>query len=136
VRELANDRTSSARTRLRARIILNSAIGRSNREIARTLGVDAATVSFWRRRFALQRLEGDLHDAPRPGRPSSQSKEITERVLHATWNVNPPEGARWTTRTLARYLGVNHMRVHRTWKANGLTSGAVAGPLARTGTIP
>jgi transposase len=114
------DRKVPARIRLRARILLGAAVGRSNREIARSLGLDPATVSFWRRRFETQRLEGGLEDAPRPGRRSLRTAEVSQRVLNSTYLEPPPHGTRWTTRSLAGHLGVNHMLVHRVWKANGV----------------
>jgi transposase len=128
LRQMAHDRGISSRIRTRARILLGAAMGRTNGEIARILEVDASTVSFWRRRFAVQRLDGGLRDAPRTGRPSSAAAEITARVLLTTRNVPPPQGDRWTTRSLGRYLGVNHMRVHRTWKAHGVSEAESLGP--------
>lgn len=95
-------------------------MGRSNREIARTLDLDPATVSFWRKRVARDGLVAGLRDAPRPGRRRTHTAATSERILHATLNVPPPVGARWTTRSLALFLGVNHMQVHRTWKAGGI----------------
>jgi len=97
------------------------------------LKVDPATVSFWRRRFALERLDGGLCDAPRPGRRDPLSERVSERVLHATRNVPPPRGPRWSTRSLARFLGVNHMQVYRTWKSHGVRPGEMTegGPSSR-----
>ncbi len=60
--------TSSQRDALRARIILRTAKGLSNREIADQLRVSVDTVSRWRRRFAHFGMEG-LRDLPRSGRP-------------------------------------------------------------------
>jgi len=111
------DRRTPVRVRRRARILLGAALGRSNREIARTLALDPATVSFWRRRFVKHRLDGGLVDAPRPTRRNDASTLASERILHATYAVAPPGAQRWTTRALARHLGVNHMQVHRTWKS-------------------
>lgn len=126
LRHLAGERATPGRIRLRARIVLGAAVGWSNREIARALRLHPATVSSWRRRFREERLSRGLKDAPRPGHRSARSVGISERVLHTTLNVPPPQGLRWSTRTLARYLGVNHMRVYRAWKAEGLRP---AGPL-------
>lgn len=109
--------------RRRARILLGAAVGRSNREIARSLRLDPATVSFWRKRFTRDRLQGELNDAPRSGRRPRQSAAVSERVLRATFQEVPPHGTRWTTRTLASHLGLNHMRVYRIWKANGVELG-------------
>jgi len=126
LRALARGRTASARVRGRARVILGAAVGWSNREIARTLGLDPTTVAFWRRRFSAERLARGLRDAPRPKRRSALSLGISQRVLHTTLNVAPPEGDRWSTRTLARYLGVSHMQVYRTWRDEGFRPGGVS----------
>ena len=131
LRRWIGDRKTPSRVRLRARILLGASAGRPNREIARTLGVDPATVSFWRLRFQNHRLEGGLEDARRPGRRTVRTAEVTDRVLHATYHELPETGTRWTTRTLAGHLGVNHMLVHRVWKAHGVVvSGEPANRLA------
>ena len=119
LRALARGRSAPLRIRRRARVILGAAVGWSNREIARTLDLDPATVAYWRRRFLAERLARNLGDAPRPKRRTARSLGISQRVVHTTLNVAPPAGARWSTRTLARYLGVSHMRVYRTWKNEG-----------------
>jgi hypothetical protein len=49
---------------------------------------------------------------------------MTERILRTTREERPPDGGRWTTRSLARTLRVNHMLVHRVWQAEGLLGGA------------
>lgn len=137
LRKWITDRATPPRVRCRARVLLGAAIGRSNREIARSLSIDPATVAFWRLRFAKHRLEGGLRDAPRPGRRRDPTSRASERILHATSHLRPPNGARWTTRSLARHLGINHMMVHRTWKANGLSARELASarpvPMADTG---
>ncbi len=65
---LANSRSLPAGLVSRARIILLSASGKTNQQIARQLGLTNATVGKWRRRFLEQDVSG-LHDELRPGRP-------------------------------------------------------------------
>jgi transposase len=133
----AADRSLPVRVRQRARILLAASEGKSNRTIARSLGVDVQTVSLWRRRFEGMGLEGAMREAPRSGRRSRQAPAISERVLYATYNVQPPKGQRWTTRSLGRYLGLNHMAVHRVWKARGVAhGGALANPDLRVAAKP
>ena len=58
--------TSLARLVQRARIVLAYADTGSVAAAARQVGVSAPTVSKWRDRFLVSRLDG-LEDAPRPG---------------------------------------------------------------------
>ena len=53
---------------LRARIILETASGKSDLEVAGQLGTTRATVGKWRRRFLGTGCEA-LLDEPRPGAP-------------------------------------------------------------------
>src|SRR6266508_2799463 len=57
---------------LRARIVLGCAAGLSNGAVASDLGVHAATVGKWRRRFVADGLDG-LRGAPRPGARKARS---------------------------------------------------------------
>jgi len=50
---------------LRARIVLLSAAGHSNTEVARRVHVSLATVGKWRQRFVLLRLDGLLDELAR-----------------------------------------------------------------------
>ena len=63
----------------RARIVLRCAAGLSNGAVASELGVHAATVGKWRRRFVADGLDG-LLDEPRPGAPRRISDELAARV--------------------------------------------------------
>lgn len=57
---------------VRAKIILMAAEGLPNDEIAHRLDTQRMNISFWRKRFYEQRLEG-LEERARPGRPRSFS---------------------------------------------------------------
>ena len=65
---LANSRSLPAGLVRRAKIILLSASGKTNVEIARQLETSKVTVSLWRCRFLRQGVSG-LYDELRPGRP-------------------------------------------------------------------
>ena len=104
------------RLRMRAHIILKAEEGRTNQSIARELGVTASTVGLWRHRFAVHGLEGIQSLAPHPHQPTGAEGNDAETILRATREAPPPDRLRWTTRTLARYLGLSHMRVYRVWK--------------------
>jgi len=101
---------------LRARIILQCQQGRSNREVARRVGVSAQTVCKWRQRFLADRVPG-LLDQPRSGAPRSISDALVEAVLAKTLHEHPPDAERWSSRRLASELGVSQRAILRIWHA-------------------
>jgi transposase len=115
----ARRRTSSQALAERCRIVLACAEGRSNTEVAQHLGVARSTVIKWRSRFVARRLEG-LVDEPRPGAPRKLSDEHIERVIVTTLETTPTDATHWSTRSLARALGLNQTAVSRIWRAFGL----------------
>jgi transposase len=104
------ERPSSAQAlALRCRIVLACAEGTSNSQVARQLGVARSTVIKWRARFVAHRLDG-LVDEPRPGAPRTISDEQVERVLVMTLETTPTDATHWSTRSLARKLGMSSRR--------------------------
>jgi len=104
---------------LRARIILGCADGRHDLEVAEDLRVNRITVGKWRRRFLSKRLAG-LHDEPRPGAPRKVQDRQVERVITTTLESLPQDATHWSTRSLAKKVGLSHMTVARIWRAFGL----------------
>src|SRR3954451_22200713 len=68
---------------LRSRIVLESATGGPNTEVAARLGVTVQTVGKWRGRLVERRLAG-LVDEPRPGQPRKITDEHVEDVIVRT----------------------------------------------------
>jgi transposase len=102
----------SNRLRLRARIILFCAEGKSVRLISSLLNTRPNTVSKWRGRFLKARLNG-LADEPRPGRVQSQRypADVQQRILKKI-DEKPPEGyAQWNGSLLAKALDINPAKV-------------------------
>ena len=117
LRSLARDSTTHPRVAFRAQILLLAAQGASNKETAKKLGTNPGTVARWRRRFLLQRLPGLEKDAPRPGRPPAIPASSIQALVRATVERSAPDGTPWTTRSLARAMGVSKTTVHRVWQA-------------------
>src|SRR5215217_1033480 len=115
----ARRRSSSQALAERCRIVLACAEGASNTEVAARLGVARPTVTKWRTRFVARRLEG-LADEPRTGAPRKITDEQVERVLVTTLETTPKDATHWSTRSLARALGMNQTAVSRIWRAFGL----------------
>lgn len=112
----ARRRKTAQAIALRARIVLLCAEGHSNLEVARRLRASRLTVGRWRRRFLDRRLEG-LHDEPRPGAPRRISDAMVERVVTLTLETAPPNATHWSTREMAKQLGISRATVHRIWQA-------------------
>jgi transposase len=115
----ARRRTSSQALALRCRIVLACAEGHSNQAVADRLGVSTPTVTKWRARFLKRRLEG-LADEPRPGAARTITDEQVEQVLVATLGTTPAGATHWSTRGLARQLGMSQSAISRIWRAFGL----------------
>lgn len=113
------DSTRPRRAR-RAALLLLLARGWPDARIAAMLELDAHTVARWRRRFMAGGLAGVATERPRSGRPRSAASKHERRVLAATRNQRPPNGGRWSTRSLAAHLGIGHMLVARIWKRAGI----------------
>jgi transposase len=116
----ARGRSVEARLVLRAKIVLAAAEGGENKQIAAELGTLRKTVGLWRQRFARARLSGIERDAPRGGRPATARQEVAAQIVTTTTQERPPAATHWSTRSLARHLGVSRSMVERVWKANRL----------------
>ena len=102
----------------RARIVLLAADGVGTGEIVHRVGVSKPAVIRWKRRYAAEGMAG-LQDRPKPGRPAAIDPM---RIVLATLEP-PPERlgvTHWSSRLLARHLGVSDYTVSTTWKKWGL----------------
>src|SRR3984893_3934118 len=103
----------------RVRIILLSADGLSNKDIAVRLRLNQATVGRWRGRFVKQRLAG-LHEELRSGRPRSIPDEKVATLIRRTLRTKPKDGTHWSCRSLAVETHLSKSTIHRIWRAFGL----------------
>ena len=112
-------RSSAQALAQRSRIVLAAADGLKNTEVAERVGVSRNTVATWRSRFAEHRLDG-LCDEPRPGRPRTISDEQVDAVITKTLESTPKDATHWSTRSMAREVGLTQTAVSRIWRAFGL----------------
>jgi transposase len=110
--------SASKRDSLRAGIVLLRAEGRKEKVVARRLGVSMACVSKWSKRFGEAGLEG-LRDHPGRGRKAWLPVDKVAAVINRL--PQPPPGrTRWSTRTMAKAVGLSPYSVHRIWQRNDL----------------
>jgi transposase len=116
---LAHRSRSAAAVARRARIILACAEGTDSKVVARRLHVTPATVCKWRGRFVRQRLDG-LYDEPRPGAKRTITDAQVEQVIVRTLETTPRGATHWSTRDMAKAVGLSHMAISRIWRTFGL----------------
>ena len=110
---------STQRLATRARIILACAEGLDNTDVAARLRVNTVTVGKWRKRFLDDRLEG-LADEPRPGALRTITDAMVERVITKTLEEKPKAATHWSTRGMAKAVGLSQTAIGRVWHAFGL----------------
>jgi transposase len=103
----------------RAQIILGAARGATNMALARQLRLTRPTVVKWRARFVARGLDG-LLDEPRPGAPRQIGDADVERVLARTLESTPRGATHWSTRSMAKAVGLTQTAVSRIWRAFAL----------------
>jgi transposase len=103
----------------RARIILKCALGQEDNAVAAGLRTTNATVGYWRRRFSQGGVDS-LWDEPRPGAPRRIGDEKVQQVIELTLQTKPVAATHWSTRLMARKLGLSQSAVSRIWRAFGL----------------
>ncbi|WP_084343679.1 IS630 family transposase [Piscicoccus intestinalis] len=103
---------------LRARIVLAAADGEANERIAQRMGTSKATVLKWRGRYQARGL-GGLVDEPRSGRPRTVDHA---RIVSVTLAPPPKKYGvtHWSTRLLARHLGIGNKTVATAWREYGV----------------
>ena len=119
LRALAQAGRTEQRLATRARIVLRAVEGQTNARIATELRIAPMTVLLWRRRFERARLAG-LRDAPRPGRARVYARADRDRVIALTLSAPPAGLSHWSSRRLAREVGMSTRTVQRIWREAGL----------------
>lgn len=103
----------------RARLILLLALGESYARICDILGVYPVYVRRWKARFLEAGLPG-LESRYRGRTATVVTPQLEARILARTRHPPPDGSTHWSTRKLAKALGVTHMTVARVWRRAGL----------------
>jgi len=103
----------------RAHVILMLADGASFRAITTTVGCYPDYINRWKQRFEQDGLPGP--HARYRGQPARVRTPAMEARILAKTQQRPPDGStHWSTRKLAKVLGVSHVLVARVWRRAGL----------------
>ena len=98
----------------RARIVLACAEA-SDTVVVRRLRTTKTTVAKWRNQFVAHRLAG-LYDEPRVGAPRTITDEAVEAIIVKTLETTPSGETHWSTRSMAKAVGISHTMVGRIWR--------------------
>jgi transposase len=104
---------------VRARVLLLAADGVTNDRIAAQVGI-TATVRAWRARFTVDGLSRFGKVARVGGRKATIPQEVIEEIVDLTQNSVPHGQTHWSTRTMAKRVGVSKDTTQRVWSARGL----------------
>ena len=103
----------------RAQVILMLAKGESFAAITTAVGCYPDYVSRWKQRFEAERVAGLR--AKYRGQPARVRTPAMEARILAKTQQRPPDGStHWSTRKLAKVLGISHVLVLRVWRRAGL----------------
>lgn len=116
---MARSRKMKAGDVRRARVILRLAKGESYHRIMMLEGCGSDFIARWRQRFEAERLAG-LYARHRGRIISDKVISQEAQILSATRQAPPDGSTHWSTRKLARHLGVSHSRVARVWARAGI----------------
>ena len=117
---IAADRKRPRKHIERARIVLASADRHSAQRVAQRIGVSRPTVWRWQQRFAESGADGLLRDKTcKPGK-APIAAEVTARVVALTCTEPPHEATHWTSRSMAKAVGISLGSVQRIWQAHKL----------------
>ena len=127
LKQLSRSRSTSVRLAERSKIVLLAATGKTNGEIAETLGMTRQKVGRWRDRYHQLGIAGIEKDAPRPGRKKEISARTVSKVVKLTTRSKPKEATHWSRRLMAEHMNISESTVGRIWRAHGLKPHRVSG---------
>jgi transposase len=112
---LARGRNTAHKLVLRARIVLGHGNCMSKVAISRMLQTSRPTVDMWLQRFRSGGVDALLRDAPRPGGKPPLAPEKEAQILEWTLQRTPKGQTHWSSRSLAKALGVGSTTVLNVW---------------------
>jgi transposase len=104
----------------RLQVVLGRAEGKTTSEIASVLRIHAQTVSDIVHRFNRYGLEGLLKQPNHKPGKAPISQKVINQVLKVVQEQQPEEATHWSTRGIAKKVGISHTKVHQILRAHDL----------------
>lgn len=118
--KIASSRTAKHREVQRAQVLLLAGNGVANTQIAAQVKVTPVTVRSWRAQFTEKGLAKFGQVAPGRGRPAEIGQKTIDEIVELTQNSKPDDATHWSTRSMAKKMGVSKATVQRVWAGRGL----------------
>ena len=102
-----------------ARMLLLLSEGYTYQQIMNRLGCGVEFIRRWKKRYVQDGLAG-LYTRHKGRKVTSLTAKMEAKILSRS-RKKPKDGStHWSTRKLAKEMGINHMMVARTWKKHGI----------------
>lgn len=105
---------------LRVQIARRASSGEKDKDIAKALGVHPRTVALWRHRVLSEGIESVWEVGAGRGRKPTFGATTVSGWIEKTLQTRPKGATHWSTRTLAKEVGVSKNTVHRVWRDHQL----------------
>jgi len=104
----------------RLQVILGRADGKRTGEIAEVLRIHPISISVIVRRFNERGVDGLLKQPNHKPGKTPFSQKVINRVLKLVQTEQPKEASHWSTREIAKQVGISHTKVHQILQAHEL----------------
>ncbi len=105
---------------VRAKVVKGAAEGQLDKQIARALAVHPRVVALWRRRARSDGIDCIWQIAAGRGRRPTYGATTVSRWIDQTLQGRPKGATHWSTRSLAKEVGVSKNTIHRVWQDHQL----------------
>jgi len=104
----------------RLQVVLGRADGKRTSAIAEVLRIHPVAISVIVRRFIERGLDGLLKQANHKPGKAPVSQKVVNQVLKLVQTEQPKDATHWSTREIAKQVGISHTKVHQILQAHGL----------------
>jgi transposase len=94
--------------------------GKSTADIAEFLGINRAAISSYVNRYNTYGVNSLLNDKTRKPGKEPASQEIKNEICRLACNEKPKDETHWSSRTLAKRVGISHTKTSQVLREYGL----------------